>query len=208
MKQESLNKAYRTDCQISVAILLKTSMWAGLTCVLSFVAVPLPFSPVPLTGQTFGVMLAGIALGPWWGAASMVLYLGIGCLGFPVFAGGRSGPGTLLGPTGGYLLGFVAGAWVTGFVRASIKKHMMKDYVRSRSNKKHTWAPYLIPILLGGILTVHAFGACYLAWFAKLTLREAFAAGSLPFLPVDLLKAALGAIVACRFETAGLLDRD
>ncbi len=189
-------------------MLLKTSMWAGLTCVLSFVAVPLPFSPVPLTGQTFGVMLAGMALGPWWGAASMVLYLGIGCLGFPVFAGGRSGPGTLLGPTGGYLLGFVAGAWVTGSVHAAMRQNMTKDHVHSRSNRKHAWASYLVPILLGGILTVHALGACYLAWFTKLSLREAFAAGSLPFLPVDLLKAALGAIIARRFETAGLLNQD
>ncbi|MGE3166952.1 MAG: biotin transporter BioY [Planctomycetota bacterium] len=77
------------------------------------VSFPVPFSPVPVTGQTFGVLLLGMLLGGWRAASAVTLYLLEGIAGLPVFAAG-AGPGYLLGPTGGYLLSFVPAAWVTG----------------------------------------------------------------------------------------------
>jgi biotin transport system substrate-specific component len=85
-----------------------------LVALMAQVSVPLPFSPVPITGQTFAVLLVGAALGAKRGSASLLLYLLEGAAGLPVFAGGGAGPATFLGPTGGYLIGFVAAAWLVG----------------------------------------------------------------------------------------------
>jgi len=82
---------------------------------LAQVSLPLPFTPVPITGQTFAVLLVGAVLGARRGAASLVLYLLEGSLGLPVFANGTNGLARLLGPTGGYLIGFVAAAWIVGY---------------------------------------------------------------------------------------------
>src|ERR671923_256528 len=83
---------------------------------LAQVKVPLPFTPVPLTGQTFGVLLAGAVLGSKRGAASMALYIALGAFGLPVLAGGASGLAYLSGATVGYLIGFVLAAYVTGLL--------------------------------------------------------------------------------------------
>jgi len=80
------------------------------------VAIPLPFSPVPVTGQTFAVLLVGALYGSRLGALTLVAYLAEGAAGLPVFAAGGAGAAHLLGPTGGYLLGFVAAAGVTGLL--------------------------------------------------------------------------------------------
>ena len=78
------------------------------------IAIPLPFTPVPLTLQTLAVLAAGTALGSSRGALAVALYLWEGCAGLPVFSGAASGITHLLGPTGGYLLGFLPAAWLTG----------------------------------------------------------------------------------------------
>lgn len=87
---------------------------ASIIAVLSFISIPLPFSPVPITLQTLGVMLSGLLLGPQLGSISVGLYLIAGTLGLPIFAGGAAGIGVLMGPSGGYLLGFLPGAWMIG----------------------------------------------------------------------------------------------
>ncbi|MFN3337582.1 MAG: biotin transporter BioY, partial [Thermomicrobium sp.] len=83
------------------------------TALAARVSIPLPFTPVPITGQTFAVLLVGAVLGSRRGAASMALYVVQGLAGLPVFAGGKAGLAVLLGPTGGYLVGFIAAAFVT-----------------------------------------------------------------------------------------------
>lgn len=82
----------------------------------AYLSIPLPFSPVPITGQTFAVMLIGMALGRTRGASVVLAYLVEGACGLPVFAGGAAGLTALVGPTGGYLTGFVIAAWATGFL--------------------------------------------------------------------------------------------
>ena len=84
----------------------------GSLCVagMAQVRIPLPFTPIPITGQTFAVLLVGVALGSRRGAASLALYLLMGLAGLPFFAGGASGMAYVLGPTGGYLVGFIAAA--------------------------------------------------------------------------------------------------
>jgi len=169
-------------------MVIKASLLGGLTSALAFLVIPLPFSPVPITGQSFGVMLSGLLLGPFYGALSMLIYLAMGCAGFPVFAGGRSGLGTLLGPSGGYLWGFIAGAFVTGLVA----RLSPGEGAPSRWHGLVT----LCATFLGGIVTVHLFGVTYLAINTGRTLGEALFLGTLPFLPGDVLKALAATMVA------------
>src|SRR5262245_8321736 len=95
-----------------ILILLGTLLVAAL----AQIEIPLPFTPVPITGQTFGVLLVGAALGSQRGAASLVSYLMLGIFGLPFFAGGAHGLDILLGATAGYLIGFIIAAYVIGLL--------------------------------------------------------------------------------------------
>ena len=94
--------------------LVFAALFAALLAAIAWFKIPLPFTPVPITLQTLGVLLSGAVLGPYYGALSMILYLIVGALGFPVFAGGGSGIGALLGPTGGYLFSYPVAAFIIG----------------------------------------------------------------------------------------------
>jgi biotin transport system substrate-specific component len=156
--------------------LLAASMFLALTARIS---VPLPFTPVPVTGQTLGVLLTGALYGPRRGAAAVLLYLAEGLAGAPVFAGGRAGLPVLLGPTGGYLAGFVPAAAVAGWLGTP---------------RRPVWLRF------GGILlataVVYAVGVPWLAVVTGSPMPVAIANGLLPFLPGDTLKAAIAAGVA------------
>ncbi len=134
------------------------------------VAVPLPFSPVPVTGQTFAVLLVASALGRL-GIASVVLYIGEGALGLPVFAGGAFGAARLVGPTGGYLAGFVLAAFVLAWC------------VDRGFDRRFGTA------LLAMITAEVAIYACGVLWLARFPLAVSpLDAGLYPFIPGDLLK--------------------
>ncbi|MBD3274481.1 MAG: biotin transporter BioY, partial [Candidatus Marinimicrobia bacterium] len=94
-----------------ISLVLGGSLFIAL---LAQLAVHLPFSPVPITGQTLGVLLAGALLGKIRGTMTVLAYLTEGVSGLPVFAGATAGPAVLLGPTGGYLIGFIFAAYLTG----------------------------------------------------------------------------------------------
>ncbi len=138
------------------------------------VAIPLPFSPVPITGQTLAVLLTGALLGSRRGSLCLLLYLAEGASGLPVFAGGMAGPARLMGPTGGYLVGFIPAAFFTGLLAE-----------RGWDRRVRTT---LLAILLGNA-AIYAFG---LPWLARFVGGErVLASGLLPFLPGDLLKSIL-----------------
>jgi biotin transport system substrate-specific component len=148
-----------------------------LVALLAQVRIPLPFTPVPLTGQTLAVLLVGAALGSRGGAASLALYLVAGALGLPVFTGWGSGLAHLAGPTGGYLLGFVVAAFVVGWL------------CERRLDRR--WRTALLPFLAGELVIY----ACGLPWLAAYVGAEnALAAGLWPFLPGDALKLLLAAL--------------
>jgi biotin transport system substrate-specific component len=142
------------------------------------IAVPLPFSPVPITGQTLSVLLLGALLGSRRGLLSLLLYLSWGLVGLPVFAGGGVGLARLLGPTGGYLVGLAAAAFVTGLLAE-----------RGWDRRVGT---ALLAMLCGNCV-VYAFGLPWLAHF--IGGGHLLAAGLLPFIPGDLLKLALASAV-------------
>ncbi len=138
-----------------------------------------------MTGQTFGVMLAGNVLEPGAAAISMLGYLALGCLGFPVFAGGQAGVGTLFGPTGGYLWGFVLGAWVVGTL----------------TRRAVTIGRFLLANVLGGVVLLHLAGMGYLSYYLNISLSKAFLLGTAPFLPGDAIKAICAGFIGKRLRT-------
>jgi biotin transport system substrate-specific component len=154
-------------------------MGSLLVAALAQVEIPLPFTPVPITGQTFGVLLIGVALGSRRGAASLALYLVEGGLGLPFFAGGASGFGILTGATAGYLVGFIVAAFVVGL----LAERGLERSVRTS----------IIPFM-GGTIIIYAFGVAWLAVVLG-SFGKALAAGMLPFLIGDVIKLAAAALV-------------
>jgi biotin transport system substrate-specific component len=167
-----------------LALLAAASLFLALT---ARITVPLPFTPVPVTGQTLGVLLVGALYGPRRGALAVVAYLLEGIAGLPVFSAGRSGLPFLLGPTGGYLIGFVPAAAVAGMLGHGARPAWLR----------------LAGLLLASVV-VYVFGAPWLAIVAGRDLAGAISVGVLPFLPGDVLKAGLAAGVVP--AGAGLLS--
>ena len=148
-----------------------------LTAAAAQVVVPLPFTPVPLTGQTFAVLLTGALLGPRLGALAMLAYLAEGAAGLPFFRGGAGGVGHLMGPTAGYLVAFPAAAYVTG---ALAERGWDRRFLTAAA------------AMALGSLVILAGGWAWLALMFK-GGAEAFRLGVAPFLPGDVLKIALAA---------------
>jgi len=148
--------------------------FALLTGLSAQVRIYTPFSPVPFTLQVLPVLLAGAVLGRYFGGASQLAYLAMGAAGLPVFAGWRFGPAVLLGPTGGYLIGFLLAAFVTGWL------------VHSSDNARST--PRIILAMAAGMGIIYTLGTLQLALLLGLDARQAVAAGILPFVGLDLVK--------------------
>ena len=140
-----------------------------------------PFSPVPITGQTLGVLLIGAMYGPWRGALCLLAYLGEGAAGLPVFAGGASGWAVLVGPTGGYLIAFPVAAAIVGLL------------VQPLRGVLSGWRA--IPGLLIGTIVIYLIGVPGLALSTGMGLPTAISKGMLPFIPGDLIKVAVAAAV-------------
>ncbi len=168
------------------ALIVGGSVFIGLS---AQAAIPLPFSPVPISGQTLSVLLVGALLGSRRGALAVLAYLFQGIAGLPVFAGGRFGLLHLLGPTGGYLFGCVAAAYITGLLAE-----------RGWDRRVGTT---LLAMLLGN-MAIYAFG---LPWLAALVgYSHVLALGLFPFILGDLVKLALaGALLPAGWKVLGLL---
>lgn len=158
----------------SAALVAAFSLFVALA---AQVVIPLPWTPVPLTGQTFAVLLTGALLGPRLGALAMFVYLLEGAAGLPFFRGGAGGVTHFSGATAGYLLAFPAAAYVTGYLAE-----------RGWDRRFLTAAAAMA---LGSLVIL----ACGWAWLALMfrTPAEAFWLGVAPFLPGDVLKIALAA---------------
>ena len=103
------------------------ALFAALTGAVAWFKIPLPFTPVPITLQTLMVLLSGAMLGAYFGALSMIIYLILGAIGLPVFAGGSSGIGALFGPSGGYLFSYPVAAFVIGFM---LQKKTLNSFIK------------------------------------------------------------------------------
>lgn len=166
--------------------------FALLTAIAAQVRIPLPFTPVPITGQTFAVLLAGAALGRHAGAASQGLYVVLGLF-LPFYAGGASGWSYATGATGGFLLGFVASAWIVGYL------------AEQRQDRKVASA---VPAFLTGSVVIYLFGVPWLANSLGISWTRAVELGVAPFALGDLAKVALaGALLPATWRLVGAARR-
>lgn len=179
--------SFRREAHVATMVGLSLGM-AALTGLAAQVRIPLPFTPVPITMQTFAVLLAGVVLGARYGGLSQLLYGGLGVAGVPWFQSLGAGLGHLLGPTGGYLVGFVAAAAFVGLVvdRFPVARRL--------------------PVLLGVLavangLLLYGFGASWLYLWSNLLagdavgVRETLAMGVAPFLAGDAVKLVAAAVL-------------
>jgi biotin transport system substrate-specific component len=161
----------------SIALVLGFSLFTALS---AQVAIPLPFTPVPITGQTFAVLLTGALLGSRLGALAMLAYLAEGAAGFPFFTGGHAGISyLLLSPTAGYLLSYPAAAFVTG-------------WLAERGWDKRFVTAALAMLIGSAVILLTGW-----AWLATAlgSAKAAFAAGVAPFILGDIVKIALATAV-------------
>ena len=161
-----------------IQAMVGTAVFTILTAIGAEIRIAIPGNPVPLTLQTLFVLLAGAALGPTWGAASQLGYVALRIAGVPGFAGALGGFMALAGPTGGYLIGFVLAAAVTGWV------------ADRGSRMSFPWVGFS---MLLGMAVVYACGMAWLIVGLHLELADAFAMGVVPFVLGDALKLAAAA---------------
>ena len=161
------------------------AVFASLTAVLSWINVPLFFTPVPINLALIGPYLAGLLLGFRYGLLSQVIYVLLGVLGLPVFAGFSGGLGALAGPTGGYIIGYAVCAAICGLGRA------LPGCQMSRPVK----IPATAALLTLGLCACYLFGLVWYAAVLGVSLWSGFIACILPFLPGDAAKIAVAALL-------------
>ena len=170
----------------------KLTLALGVACLTGLLAqarILLPWSPVPVTGQTFAVLLAGVLLGRWWGGISLAIYAGLGVAGLPWFSGGSGGLGYVAGPTGGYIVGFILAALFLG--------HFADTYIRSRS-----FLSMLAMMLFANFILIYVPGLLQLGLWVNLvkggavTFTTLLGMGAIPFVAGDITKAVMAAAVA------------
>ena len=160
---------------VNAALILGAS-W--IIAISAQITIYLPFSPVPITGQTLAVLMAGLILGKTLGTASIAAYLVQGAAGLPFFAGGKSGLATLFGPTGGYLFGFLAAVYIVGMLS---ELRLKRSVIQASS-----------AIVIGNVI-IYVFGLVWLARFVGES--QVLQLGLYPFLIGDLLKILLGIVL-------------
>jgi biotin transport system substrate-specific component len=202
-----------TYCKISTTItanptanpatnLTFSIIFAALMAISANSFIYLPFTPVPVTTQVFTVLASGLLLGSRWAFISQALYIIIGLAGLPVFSGFKNGMVALPGPTGGYIIGFMAAAFITGYIYENLLRKC-PDYTGRLSR---TFASYVVCIAscAAGVMLIHLFGFIHLFGYfysaninltVSETLVRTWKLGTWPFLLIDFLKATIAVII-------------
>ncbi len=153
-------------------------LFTALCCAGAYLTIPIPVGPVPIVAQNFFAVLAGLLLGPLWGAVSVFLFILIGALGFPVFSAGRGGIAHLAGPTGGYLVGYLVAAFVAGLI----------------AHRRGKAATIIASVI--GFVVILGVGVVRLKLLRNVSWGKALAVGVIPFLIGDAIKAAIAALTS------------
>lgn len=156
----------------TVKQLTLVGLMAAVLCILSPLALNIPISPVPISLGTLAIYFVISVLGMKFGTISVAIYILLGLAGIPVFAGYTSGPGKLLGPTGGYIIGYLFMALICGFFVDKFSRNIPL---------------YLLGMVLG-TATCYLFGTLWLAYQMELTFQQALMAGVIPYIPADIVK--------------------
>jgi biotin transport system substrate-specific component len=165
-----------------------TALFAALTAAGAFISIPLPFSPVPIVLQNLFALLSGLVLGPAMGSLAILVYLIAGAIGAPVFAGGTGGFVRFLGPTGGFLFGYLLAAFVAGLFTGLPRQGRVIPLWR------------LIAGTVLGMLAVYLPGLIQLKLISGLAWPQTFAVGFLPFIPGDAVKCVAAVLITRRLR--------
>ena len=202
-------------------MLVLTGIFAGIVTVCSWITVPLPFTQVPINLAVLGVLLAGGCLGSKYGSLSILIYILLGAVGIPVFAGFGAGLGTLAGPTGGYIVGYILCAAIAGLGSVAISKTFKKPSRAAAPSQasnstqqaaeadaglsKKKKAPRLATLRLAflmvlGVAACYALGTLWYAHLMQTTIWAALALCVIPFIPCDALKIAAAVFLVTRLR--------
>lgn len=158
--------------RFSVKQLTLVGVMAAVLCILGPWTIKIPISPIPVSLGMLGIYLTASVLGMRLGTASVIVYILLGLAGLPVFTGFGAGPGKLLGPTGGYIIGYVLMALICGFFVDKAGKSLTL---------------YCLGMVLGTAVC-YLFGTLWLAHQMQYTFFQALMAGVIPYIPADLVK--------------------
>lgn len=159
------------------------ALFAGITAVCSQLIIPMPMM-VPISFSLFAVYLSGGLLGAGAGALSQVVYILLGAVGLPIFAGFQAGVGVLVGPTGGYLWGYILAAWIVGYLTQKFGAGFWR----------------LVAAMAAGLVACYTVGTIWFVFVTGKGLVAALMACVLPFLPGDAIKIALAAVLVKRLQ--------
>ena len=165
---------------INLRMTVYCALFTAFIIIGGYISIPIPVGPVPIALADFFVMLTGLFLGWKYGLISVALYIVLGTLGLPVFAGGRAGLAVILGPTGGFLFGYLLMAAAIGFILSKTKPSIVV---------------YLIALVLGNIL-LYLIGVPWLKAIMNMSWPAAIAAGFTPFVIGIIIKIAAAAALA------------
>jgi len=172
---------------MSTRDLVLAALFAAIIVALGLLPpISLGFIPVPITAQSLGVMMAGVVLGGRRGAIAVLIVLVLVAISLPVLSGGRGGLAVFAAPTAGFLVGWIFAAFVTGYLSERMVNSQQSGLVQTVS--------FFLAAMIGGIIVLYAFGIAYLATAAGMGFSKAFV-GSLAFIPGDVVKAFVAALV-------------
>ena len=164
--------------------LCQAALCVALLCVSAYISIPLPFTAVPLTAQNFVVNIVALILAPQYALLAQVVYTLIGIAGVPVFSGGRAGMGVILGPTGGYLIGFIVAAFVMSLAK------------RGKCSVKR----YLFITLCIGLPIIYILGTIGMAFQVQKGIWALLIDTVVPFLPLDIVKCIVASIICAQLN--------
>lgn len=178
------NLGVNKERRISVAEMTKISLCTALLAISSYIVFPIPFTPIMLTAQTIIVNLIGLILTPLHAAISVMLFILLGAIGLPIFAGGEGGLGALLGPTGGFIIGFLFSAIAISYFKG----------------KKHNILRYVLATVFIGMPVTYLLGASYMSYILNMDYMRAIQLAVIPFLLGDTIKCLMASMVATRIN--------
>jgi biotin transport system substrate-specific component len=164
-----------------------SSLFAAIIVALGLLPpISLGVIPVPITAQSLGVMMAGVVLGARRSAVAVLIMVVLVAIGLPVLSGGRGGLAVFVGPTAGFFIGWVFAAFVTGYLSELLVQPEQSGLVQG--------VGFFLASLIGGVVVLYAFGIAYLGFVSQIGFSKAFF-GSLAFVPGDVVKAVVAALV-------------
>lgn len=175
-----MTKQHKTTSWTQTEMLTRLALLIALNCISAYIIIPIPFSQSPIALQTLVVNLIAFLLPPKQACLTMLVYIGIGLIGVPVFTGGTAGPGKMFGPTGGYIWGYVVAVGLIAWLKGN---HY--DFKRFAA----------VAIVLG-IPSIYLLGVVQLKLVTGMPWEAAVMSGVLPFIPLDIVKCLAAAALA------------